>query len=132
MNRIFLLLFVIISLLLSSCSFPITFWMLNNTANDVTIIANEKNIQIQAGESREAFGLDYKFSIISKYERLIYEAKDIPLSYVHWTGWGPFSKRMFYTQLDADGKVWVLSEKTQNPVIKFIVQPFGFPLVPNT
>lgn len=111
---------------------PITFWLFNNTPYDITIIAREKEINIKAGKYKKTTGLHYTFSINSNNESLIYAAIDAPLLHVHWTGWGPFLKRMFYTQLEIDGKIWVLSEKTKKPITKFIEQPEGFPLEPNT
>jgi len=98
----------------------------------MTIITHDKKINVGAGKYIKTTGLDYKFSIKSKTGNSAYEAKDIPLTHVHWTGWGPFSKRMFYVQLEADGKLWVLRAKTQVPVTNFIEQPDGFPLEPNT
>ncbi len=102
-------------------------------AYDVTIITDEKEMKIEAGKYKEITGLDYAFSIKFGQKCFTYNTMDIPLSHhVHWIGWGPFSKRMLYTQLEVDGKIWVLSEKTQKPVIKFIEQTGGFPLEPNT
>ncbi len=110
---------------------PITFWLFNNTGGTVTIVAGEKEINIDAGRYSESTGLDYHFSIISKHNQFRYMPQDIPLSHVHWVGWGPFAKRIIYTQLEVDGKMWILNGKTQNAATEFIAQPEGFPLVPN-
>ena len=122
---------VLTSLLLSSCSMPIIFWLFNNMTYNVTIITDNKEIKIDAGKFKESTGLDYAFSINSNNKKFTYDTKDISLLHVHWVGWGPFSKRMFYTQLQADGKIWMLSKKNQKAVKKFIGQPDGFPLKPN-
>ena len=114
---------------------PITFWFFNNTDRTVTIISKnlkQNEVNVEPLRSIEMIGLDGTFSINSKNERLTYNAKHAPLSHVHWTGWGPFIKRMFYVQLESDGKLWVLSGEAEHAVSKFIEQPEGFPLVPNT
>ena len=51
---------------------------------------------------------------------------------ITWSGWGPFTKRSFYTQLEPDGKIWAVSSKRKYPVKDFRKQPEGFPLVPGT
>ena len=111
---------------------PVTFWVFNNNVNNVTIVSEKNELIIEAGKYKETTGLDYRFSIISKEKSLTYEVKEIPLSHVHWVGWGPFSKRMFYTQLEPDGKIWVLNGDTQKQKTKFIDQPDGFPIEPST
>lgn len=135
MKRLNLLLLVAISLILSSCSMPITFWLFNNTGHTVTVVsasASPSEINVDTLKSIETIGLDYTFSITTNNGRFTYNTEDVALSHVHWKGWGPFAKRMFYVQLEPDGKLWVLSDETEHAVSKFIEQPKGFPLVPNT
>jgi len=72
------------------------------------------------------------FQIEYNNTSLEYKISTPPESYVKWAGWGLWSKRMVYTQLNPDGKIWLLDGKTKNPITKFIAQPEGFPLEPNT
>ena len=95
-------------------------------------MTNENTIDIESGRSKQATGLQYSFSIKSDNQTLTYTTKYIPLEHVHWKGWVPFSKRMFYTQINADGKIWVLIEEVEKPITMFTDQPDGFPLEPNT
>lgn len=125
-------LLIAITLLMSSCSMPVTFWLFNNTGYAITVITDEDELAIEAGDSDTATGLDYALSIRSETGYFEYETGSIPLSHVHWIGWGPFSKRMLYVQLESDGKIWILGAKPEPPIASFIQQPEGFPLEPNT
>ena len=135
MKTLNLSLLVAISLILSSCSMPITFRLFNNIGHTVTVVsgrASPSEINVETLRSIETIGLDYPFSIKSKNGRFTYNGESVELSHVHWKGWGPFGKRVLYVQLEPDGKLWVLSDETEHAVTKFIEQPKGFPLVPST
>ena len=119
--------------MLSSCSIPITFSLFNNTGSDVILVlTNNKEIHIKPGKAKKTNDIDSSFFIDLKDKSLTYEIPLLNHSLIKWAGWGPWSKRMFYAQIEPDGKIWVLKNKTKIAIKKFTAQPEGFPLVPNT
>ena len=108
-----------------------TFQLYNNSGIDQTITINEKIIPIKTGRSKRVTDIEYStFSISSDSETNLYSVPSISHSNVTWRGWGPFTKRMLYLQLEADGSIWIT--RSRKRATKFGKQPGGFPVQPNT
>ncbi|WOX04505.1 hypothetical protein [Microbulbifer pacificus] len=122
---------LLISLIVASCSIPVTYSFFNNSGSVQLVVIEDKSIQIKDGKSEYIKGAEYvEFSVSSEKAGHTYSVQGVPLSKIIWRGWGPFSKRVFYVQLEPDGKVWATDSKDR--VEKFSEQPEGFPLAPNT
>ena len=126
-------LFMLFLVSLSACTLPVTVSILNNTLDRIIVIADGDSIEIETDKSKRMVisGISSAFTISIKNELMRYTAIDIPLEHVHWKRRGPFSKRMFYIQIDTDGRIWVLKNKAQKAMNSHITQPKGFPLEPN-
>lgn len=118
-------------LLVTSCSIPVTVNLFNNTGINQIVMIEGNTIEIGDGESGYIEGLEFsEFSIVSESEYRNYVTRSIPVSGIVWRGWGPFSKRLLYLQLESDGKIWV--SKSKKKVANFGEQPEGFPISPQT
>jgi guanylate kinase len=132
MNKICVAAIIVLSLCMSSCSMPVTFFVLNNSQSSITVISDGDSVTIRPQRAKEITGLDYDFKITTNNQELIYNVHDIELNHVHWAGWGPFKKRMFYAQFESSYEIYVLATETKKPVNEFITQPTGFPIAPST
>ena len=122
---------ILICFIVTSCSIPVTISLFNNSGIDQIVSIGDKSIKINRGDSEYIDDIEYsEFSASSEGESRTYSAPSIPVSSIVWRGWGPFSKRMFYLQLQPDEKIWV--SKSKSRVTDFGDQPEGFPLAPNT
>ncbi len=121
---------VIFSLILSSCTISVTVNLFNNTKNNLTVIFEEEEINIIAGQSESLSGSHGEFVISSEKGNFLYSIGYVHSSNISWEGWGPFSKRVFYAQLESDGKIWATNSEAKYPVIEFKNQPDGFPIEP--
>lgn len=123
--------FLILTFVLSSCSVPVTLSLFNNTGFTQTITLGDKSINVKSGEHAIFKSIEYSTFIIQASDTVFtYSIENLSLSNIVWTGWGPFSKRIFYVQLESDGKIWATSSK--NNENNFDSQPEGFPLAPRT
>jgi hypothetical protein len=122
---------LLVCLISTSCSMPVTVNLFNHSGIDQIVLIKDRSIHIKAGESESIQSIEYsEFRIESEKTKFRYTVENLPLSNVVWRGWGPFSKRMFYAQLESDGKIW--ATESVNLATKFSEQPEGFPVEPNT
>jgi hypothetical protein len=127
------LLTILATLFLSSCSLPLELRLFNNTPNKVIVELREERITIEPGRFGAISGVSYaNFSTVTDHHTSNYEMPSVLSSTWVWKGWGPFSRRVIYTQLQANGEIWVVDPDDSSPVTAFGKQPDGFPIQPNT
>ena len=120
-------------LLLSGCSIPVTVILFNNSLQPITVAIKDYKLVVQASETKSFKGIENSnFTIQIGQDILRYEAPAISEASIIWKGWGPFSKRVIYAQLESDGKIWLVEPGMTFPLTHFKEQPEGFPLEPNT
>ena len=117
----------------SSCSIPVTVRLYNNSGQDVQIKIDQRAISLPKGQAKEIQDIEYH-SIAIAISSVLYKYEQPPYGYtqVEWFGWGPFSRRVMYLQLEPDAKVWATNSLLPSPTKAFPKQPEGFPLVPRT
>jgi len=129
----FWLLTILVPLFLSSCTVPLELSLFNNTPHKIIVELRDETIMIEPGESGTISGVSYaNFSIAIDYHASIYAMPSVLSSVWVWKGWGPFSRRVIYAQLEEDGGIWAVDPDESGPVTAFGKQPDGFPIQPNT
>jgi hypothetical protein len=124
---------ILVVLFVSSCSIPLELCLFNNTSYKVLVVMSREEVQIESGESKTIAGVSYAhFSIVSEPHTFNYTIPPIDSSAWVWKGWGPFSKRMIYAQLEENGEIWITGPDIIYPATTFGEQPDGFPIQPNT
>ena len=127
------LLTMLFALFVSSCTVPLELSILNNTPYKIYVSLRDENITIEPGESKTISGVsDSHFSMSSEQYNFSYEMPSVLSSVWVWKGWGPFSRRVIYVQLEKDGGIWIVGSDEPGPVTTFGKQPDGFPVRPNT
>ena len=125
--------------LLSGCTISLSCVLLNNTPNLLTIHQFDRSNRadkintVSKGKSVRLKSWEYsKFKIISEQETWSYSPEYPWVDYSHFTGWGPWTKRVFYAQIEPNGLIYVLKDRHKKPVSDFPFQPDGFPIKPET
>ncbi|WAC43774.1 hypothetical protein OU997_16185 [Pseudomonas sp. SL4(2022)] len=118
---------------ISSCSIPVTVRLYNNSGQDVKIEIDQTAINLAKGQTEEIHDTEYYAIAITIGSALYkYEHPTYGHIQVEWFGWGPFSRRVIYLQLEPDAKIWVTNSLLPSPTKAFPKQPEGFPLEPRT
>jgi len=116
---------------ISSCSIPITVSLYNNSSDKISVSIDSENYTISKGSSEEIIDFAfYNVSITRNGKVYMYRAPEIDYKYVEWVGWGPFTKRVFFAQLEPNGEIWATDRWQPRPARAFKNQPEGFPLKP--
>ena len=125
-----ILLFLVI-FLISACTIPAKIKLYNNSGEMITARVDNEYLIIKSAEVA-TFGQDYgvEFSIEKDNELFKYQLHRLALSNIEFVGWGPFTKRVFRAQFEANGTVWAVGPEQEYPVTGYIDQPEEFPLVP--
>jgi len=134
--------FLVITVLLSSCTVSLTCEIYNNTDMPLQVTERDKH-----GQEKHFSLMPQKSIRLRDWGYHVYEVENeninwsydppiasyIPSSeYIETTGFGPFFKRLIRAQLNADGKVYLIKIGQEPPVSEFTGQPEGYPLVPTT
>lgn len=120
-----------VALFLASCTIPAEIELYNNSGEPITVEVGNETLII-SHDSTTSFGHDYGIEFVITMNSTIfhYHVDRLALSNVEFVGWGPFTKRVFRAQLQADGSIWAVSPEQEYPVTNFIHQPEGFPVEP--
>ena len=122
---------ITIMLFISSCSIPLTINLFNNSPTKIELIFNNQKITIKPGTSEEFTGLEYsKIKINTDIKTYNYDSASVQYNSFEFVGWGPFTKRIFFAQFEANGTIWVTNKHPSRPIRVFKNQPKGFPLIP--
>ena len=114
---------------MSSCSIPITVSLYNNSSATIFVSIDSDNYTIIKNESKEIIDFTfYNLSITRNGKVYTYEAPEVDSKYIEWVGWGPFTKRVFFAQLEPNGEIWATDRWQPRPARAFKNQPKGFPL----
>ena len=122
---------------LSGCTLPLACVLYNNTGNDfLLVILNEDRVTQKTQVKKDSF-IQIENWELRNYRIIIgtstkeYAPEFVNQDFIPDSGWGPWSKRKSYAQIEPDGRVFVLNIKQVPPVIDFPDQPRGFPVIPN-
>jgi len=133
MRNLCILSIFLAALSLSSCTVPLELKLFNNTEHEILVLLHGKEIHIGPGKSEIISSIENSiFSIVTDRGGGNYEIPSIQSSHWFWRGWGPFSKRVFYAQLEEGGNIWLTDPNDNYPVSTFGEQPNGFPIEPST
>lgn len=133
---IWVMLIFSISLMLSSCTIPLTIHLYNNTEKDITVVIFDKS-----GEERQEFVkkqtiLKTEFDVViertlyvieenGQWEYTIFEPNS---RYWKYEGIGPFVKRVVRLELKNDGRIYILTRDDSFDKADYKTQPEGYPL----
>ena len=117
----------------SSCTIPTTISVFNNTPYEIVIFHHSDSYVVRTNELKQIIGITSLSNIVikSNEELYVYKMPYLPTKHIYWSGWGPFSKRTIYVQVNKDYRI-SLTEQEKHPVLAFPVQPEGFPIEPRT
>ena len=133
------LLLLIFTFFLSSCSVPITCVLYNNTSEVVKVLQYDNSVVKESYEIRPKDSVKirewkyYNYEVVSKNDTWRY---DIPIThipnieFVETIGFGLWVKRIVLAQIESDGSIYLLRKNQKLPVSVFIKQPQGYPLIP--
>ena len=122
--------------LVSGCTVQVACNLYNNSGSDLTIIRSrsgeqEKRILIKAGSSTLLHDWSYWSYRVELKDKMLRYIPQIPENdFVVTQGFGPWVSRIFKTQIERDGRIYVLRPGQVFPTKDFVEQPAGFPLVP--
>lgn len=124
---------LILMLCLSSCSMPLTVSLFNNSPIKIEVIFDSQKVVILPGTTQEIVGIeDRNITIMNDNKTYSYDVASTYYANFEFVGRGPFKKRMFFAQFEADGKIWATNQWLPRPARAFQKQPEGFPLVPSS
>ena len=128
---------VVLMFVLTGCTISLSCVLLNNTPSFLTIEQfdrtnrADKTSTLAPGKTVRLKSWKYsKFKIISEQGAWSYKPEYVPGEFFHFTGWGPWTKRVFYAQIESNGIIYVLKDKPNGTVNDFPTQPIGFPIKP--
>lgn len=130
------LLFLLVCVSISGCTIPLTCELYNNTGKDLIVTWSDGNgdeleEQFEAGSiiQLESWQL-YDYKIVSSDFFWSYNQISPAHDLIKFSGFGPWSKRLFRAQLEGDGRIFLLQTDQSPPVLNFSEQPDEFPLMP--
>lgn len=123
-------------LYVGGCTIQSTCDLYNNTGLPLEIIqrsndARDLTLVLQPNSSvRLDSWLLFEYQVVSENKAWSYTPTDPTSDFIAFEGLGPWAKRIFRAQLEADGRIYALETTQQAPARTFPKQPEGFPLVP--
>jgi hypothetical protein len=127
----FQLILLVAVILIPACTIPAKIELYNNSGEPITVEIDNDSLLISPNTTA-SFGQDYGivFSIKTNGASFQYHVDRLALSNIEFVGWGPFTKRVFRAQFEANGFIWAVGPEQEYPVTNFIDQPEGFPVEP--
>jgi hypothetical protein len=106
----FQLILLVAVILIPACTIPAKIELYNNSGEPITVEIDNDSLLISPNTTA-SFGQDYGIVFSIKTN-------------------GPFTKRVFRAQFEANGFIWAVGPEQEYPVTNFIDQPEGFPVEP--